>query len=265
MDQRERQVIDDLFAKIRQVAAQSPQRDAEAEAYIARQAAAVPGAPYYMAQALLVQEQALASAQSRIQQLEQQAASPQRQSGGGGGFLSGLFGGGQQSASPPPRQAYAPQPQYVPPQYMQPAAGYGPWGGGAGRMGGGMGGGGGFLAGAAQTAIGVAGGVLAAQAIEHAFSGFGGGEAHAAGLADQLGGGDTSQLGVGDTGQMADQLGAGDIGNSPWGGQQGGYDAPQDAFDPSQDQGVVDQGYADPGLGYDDPGADDFGNDDNTV
>lgn len=263
MDQRERQVIDDLFGKIRQVAAQSPQRDAEAEAYIARQAAAVPGAPYYMAQALLVQEQALASAQSRIQQLEQQAASPQRQSGGGGGFLSGLFGGGQQSAPPPPRQAYAPQPQYVPPQYMQPAAGYGPWGGGAGRMGGGMGGGGGgFLAGAAQTAIGVAGGVLAAQAIEHAFSGFGGGEAHAAGLTDQLG--------AGDTGQMADQLGAGDIGSSPWGGQQGGYDAPQDAFDPSQDQGVVDQGYADPGLGYDDPGADDFGggdfgNDDNTV
>ena len=250
MDQKERQVIDDLFGKIRQVAAQSPQRDAEAEAYIGRQVAAVPGAPYYMAQALLVQEQALASAQSRIQQLEQQAASPQRQSGGGGGFLSGLFGGGQQSAPPPPRQAYAPQPQYVPPQYMQPAGGYGPWGGG-GRTGGG-----GFLAGAAQTAVGVAGGVLAAQAIEHAFSGFGGSEAHAAGLTDQLG--------AGDTGQMADQLGAGDVGAGPWGGQQ-------DALDPSQDQGVVDQGYADPSLGYADPGADDygggddFGNDDNTV
>src|SRR4051794_38679140 len=96
VDQKERQVIDDLFGKIRQVAAQSPQRDAEAEAYIARQAAAGPGAPHYIAQALLVQEQALASAQSRIQQLEQQAASPQRQSGGGGGVPAGPVGGGAQ-------------------------------------------------------------------------------------------------------------------------------------------------------------------------
>jgi hypothetical protein len=261
VDQKERQVIDGLFAKLRQVATQSPQRDAEAEAYIARQVAALPAAPYYMAQAMLVQEQALANAQARIQQLEQQVS--QRQSGGGG-FLSGLFGGGHQSAPPPPRQAYAPQPQYVPSQYAQPAGGYGPWGGRG--MGIGMGaGGGGFLAGAAQTALGVAGGMLAAEAIEHAFSG---GAAHANPLVDQAG--------VGDTSQLAGELGAGDI--NPWGGQQDAYDTPQGAFDPSQDAfdtpqdpGAVDPGYADPGAGYDDPGAGDFGgggdfgNDDNTI
>jgi hypothetical protein len=74
VDPKERQVIDDLFGKLRQVEGQSPQRDPEAEAHIARQVANVPAAPYYMAQAILAQEQALASTQSRVQQLEQQLA-----------------------------------------------------------------------------------------------------------------------------------------------------------------------------------------------
>ena len=60
MDPKERQVIDDLFGKLRQVESRSPQRDPEAEAHIARQVAGLPAAPYYMAQAILVQEQALA-------------------------------------------------------------------------------------------------------------------------------------------------------------------------------------------------------------
>jgi uncharacterized protein len=37
MDQRERQVIDELFGKLRQVERQAPQRDAEAEAHIRQQ------------------------------------------------------------------------------------------------------------------------------------------------------------------------------------------------------------------------------------
>jgi uncharacterized protein len=186
VDQRERQVIDELFDKLRQVEGQSPRRDPEAEAHIARQVAGVPAAPYYMAQAILAQEQALAGTQSRVQQLEQQLAQrPAAGAGGGGGFLAGIFGGGQQAAAPVPRQPV--QPQYVPPSYMQPGGGAGhggsPWGGGRGM---GMGGGGGFLAGAMQTAVGVAGGVLVANAISDAF---GGGAAEAgepaSGAADQ--------------------------------------------------------------------------------
>lgn len=66
MDQRERQVIDDLFGKLREVERQSPRRDPEAEAYIARQVASLPAAPYYMAQAILAQEQALASSHPAV-------------------------------------------------------------------------------------------------------------------------------------------------------------------------------------------------------
>jgi uncharacterized protein len=74
MDQRERQVIDELFGKLHQVERQAPQRDAEAEAHIRQQVSGLPAAPYYMAQAILVQEQALANMQTRVQELERQLA-----------------------------------------------------------------------------------------------------------------------------------------------------------------------------------------------
>ena len=77
MDGSERQVIDGLFDKLRQVDQQAPQRDADAEAHIRQQIAALPSAPYYMAQALLVQEQALGSLQARVQQLEREATDRQ--------------------------------------------------------------------------------------------------------------------------------------------------------------------------------------------
>ena len=174
MDQKERQVIDDLFGKLRQVEAQTAHRDREAEAHIQRQVANLPAAPYYMAQAILVQEQALANLQSRVQQLEQQAAQ-QPAGGGGGGFLSGLFGGGggQQQAPRPQRPAYQQpgHPQHIPPQYMQPAGG------------GGMMGGGGFLAGAMQTAVGVAGGMMVASALTSAFDSATVSESEMAGMA----------------------------------------------------------------------------------
>lgn len=187
MDQNERQVIDGLFAKLRQVDQQAPQRDAEAEAHIRQQVAAMPAAPYYMAQAMLVQEQALTSLQSRVQQLE---AAAQERPAGGGGFLSGLFGGAQPSA-PPPRPAAVPGP--IPQQYMQQGAM------GAGGMGAGSGPwarqgmGGGFLAGAMQTAVGVAGGMLLADALTSAFSG---GAAEASELAHEAGWGDTAPTDV---------------------------------------------------------------------
>ena len=172
MDHQDRQAIEQLFGKIAQVEGQAGAPDARAAEFIRSQIARQPNAPYYMAQTIVVQEQALSAAQGRIQQLEHELAS---RPAGGGGFLSGLFGGGQ--ARPQPHQPY-PSQQGMPPHtspHMAP---------GRGGIAPGMGGmaqprgGGGFLAGAAQTAMGVAGGVMLGNMIAGAFSG--GDEAKAA-------------------------------------------------------------------------------------
>ena len=165
MDHQDRQAIEQLFGKIAQVEGQAGAPDAQAADFIRSRIAEQPNAPYYMAQTIVVQEQALSAAGGRIQQLEQELAS---RPVGGGGFLSGLFGG---QPRPQPHQSYQPQPIHG----MSPH--------GAPTMGGmapGMAprGGGGFLAGAAQTAMGVAGGVVLGSLIANAFSG--GGEAKAA-------------------------------------------------------------------------------------
>ncbi|MEP9380408.1 DUF2076 family protein, partial [Aquabacter sp. CN5-332] len=119
-------------------------------------------APYFMAQTIVVQEYALQEAQRRIEELERRPA-------GGGGFLSGLFGGGQSDNRSSTGSPYQSQRGPVPPMGgMQPGQG--------GMMQ--QGRGGGFLAGAAQTAMGVAGGLLLGNVIAGMFDG--GGEANAA-------------------------------------------------------------------------------------
>jgi uncharacterized protein len=153
MDHQDRQAIEQLFGKIAQVERQATPPDAQAAEFIRSQINQQPNAPYYMAQTIVVQEQVLSAAQGRIQQLEHELAS---RPAGGGGFLSSLFGGGQ--ARPQPHQPY--QPQHGMPPHMAPGMG-----GMAPR------GGGGFLAGAAQTAMGVAGGVLLGNMIADAFGG----------------------------------------------------------------------------------------------
>jgi uncharacterized protein len=157
MDHQDRQAIEGLFGKLAEVERQSGPRDMEAEAFINSRIGTQPGAPYFMAQTIVVQEQALNAAQARIADLEQQLANRQA---GGGGFLSGLFGGGQ------PQPARSSQPMHGGGSHLPPrmASGVGSMGGMApGR------GGGGFLAGAAQTAMGVAGGVLLGNMIAGAF------------------------------------------------------------------------------------------------
>jgi hypothetical protein len=146
MDRNDQQAIGNLFDKLANVERQAPPRDAEAERFISDQIAQQPGAPYYMAQTIVVQEQALNAAQSRIEELEEQQA---RQSTGGG-LLSGLFGGSEarRSGSVPRVGRTAPA---APEEPFQERAG------------------GGFLAGAAQTAMGVAGGVLLGNAIAGMF------------------------------------------------------------------------------------------------
>jgi uncharacterized protein len=145
MDHQDRQAIEGLFAKLGEVERRSGPRDAET--FISSRIAAQPGAPYFMAQTIVVQEQAINAAQARMAELEQQLAGRPA----GGGFLSSLFGGGQPQPMARP-QSMPGFPSPMPPG-MAPGRG------------------GGFLAGAAQTAMGVAGGVLLGNMIASAFGG----------------------------------------------------------------------------------------------
>lgn len=193
MTPQERDVIAGIFDRLRQAANQP--RDPEAEAFIAERLREQPYAPYAMAQAVYVQEQALTNLGQQVESLQAQlkeaqarasaAPEPQQQSGG---FLSGIFGGGAQPRSgsvpsfPPRQDAPAPaassawntQPQGRPgqpqpqAQPMQESAQPGPWSNQQPR-----GGGGGFLAGALTTAAGVAGGMMLGNMLTSAFGGHG--------------------------------------------------------------------------------------------
>jgi hypothetical protein len=172
MDSNDRQAIEGLFQRLGQVESQSPPRDGEAEAFIREEIARQPGAPYYMAQTIVMQDYALQQAEARIEELEQELSA---RPAGGGGLLGGLFGGGSREPPRPtrtvPRVGMGSQPMGAP---GMGAAGMGAAGMGAGAMGaGGMAQrpGGGFLAGAAQTAMGVAGGMLLGSAIAGMFQG----------------------------------------------------------------------------------------------
>src|SRR5688572_16880164 len=70
MDRNDRHAIETLFDRLAEVECRNPSRDPEAEGLIARQMANQPGAPYYLAQTVIVQQQALESAQERIAELE---------------------------------------------------------------------------------------------------------------------------------------------------------------------------------------------------
>ncbi|MDP8917691.1 MAG: DUF2076 domain-containing protein [Pseudomonadota bacterium] len=178
MNDQERQVISDIFRRLEQVAHQP--RDPETERFIADKLREQPYAPYAMAQAVYVQEQALANLQAENErlraELDQASRRPQA-----GGFLSSIFGGGSRPPepaynTPPARQAspwggsrqHPSQQHYGAPQGgMMGGTPGGPWGGG-GMM---QRGGGGFLQTALSTAAGVAGGMMIANALTSAFDG----------------------------------------------------------------------------------------------
>jgi uncharacterized protein len=191
MTNEERQIIAEFIARV--AGASAPQQqtpwgggsvpatttpalppiDREADAFIADQFNRYPEARYRLTQLAFVQEHALVEAQNRIKRLEgelQQAQQDaQQQQHGGGGFFSGLFGGGRSQTQPPggaPSWGQAGQP---PPNYQggyaspsQYPPNYNP--GMFQRQGSG------FLGSALTTAAGVAGGVLAADAIRDLFS-----------------------------------------------------------------------------------------------
>ena len=179
-------------------AAPLPPVDREADALIADLFNRYPEARYRITQMAFVQEHALVEAQNRINRLQwelqqtqqaQAALPPQGAPVWGSaagaaaaqprGLFSSLFGSGGAARpaapppAPPPPQYAAPPPQY-PPQYAPPPpvypAGYNP--GLFPQQGTG------FFGSALRTAAGVAGGVLAADALMSLFSphqGFGGG------------------------------------------------------------------------------------------
>lgn len=148
MDRNDQNAIAGLFSKLALVEQQTGQRDPESERFIQERINRQPGAPYYMAQTIVVQEQALEAAQRRIEELERQTSQEQQRSSGG--FFSSVFGNGAAPARPSPPASLA-----------RPASAS-PWGG---QTRDGSQQGSGFLAGAAQTAMGVAGGVLLGNAI----------------------------------------------------------------------------------------------------
>lgn len=206
MSPEERQLLSDLFDRVRSQA--NAPRDRDAENLIAEAVRAQPYAPYLLAQAVLVQEQALHGADQRIQelqahidQLEAQAhAAPQ----GSGSFLGGLFGGGApRPATPAPNPNANPwggapqQPAYAPPpQAPDPAPS--PWGAPPQPQGGG------FLKNAMGAAAGVAGGVLLADSLRGLF---GGGHNAGSGL---FGGSALGGTGLGGTGLGGAGLGGGE-------------------------------------------------------
>ena len=172
-----------------------PPIDRDADSFIAQTFNQYPEARYRITQLAFVQDHALVEAQNRIQRLEwelqqaQQAVQQAQQAGGkpGGGFLSGLFGGGNRQQSAPPQgdprwggQQGAPagqpqQPNYQQPNYQQsapPPPQYPPnYQQGVLQQRGGSG----FLGSALTTAAGVAGGVVAGNALMSLFSPHGGG------------------------------------------------------------------------------------------
>lgn len=144
----EKQLIEGLFDRLAKAEKETGERDPQASEQIQQRVAAQPHSPYYMAQTIIIQEEALKRLNARVEELERNT-----QSQSSGGFLAGLFGGDQN------RGGSREQTRRAPPA----SSGF------ANAARGGRGGG--FLGGALQTAAGVAGGVLLGNMLMDMFGG----------------------------------------------------------------------------------------------
>ena len=265
MTPQERQLVDDLFDRLAKL--ESAPRDPNAASAIAEGLQKAPNAVYALVQTVLLQDEALKRANSRIQELE--AANVPQQQGQSGGFLDSMrgaiFGSDQTRGSvpnvPPPQPAGRPvwnsgqvlqqgAPGYDQGHYGQPQAGqYGgsPYGQpyGAPPFGGGGGGGGGsFLGTAAAAAAGVVGGSLLLNSIRGMMGGSHQGFADAGALGDRA----ASPWSDQSNSQLARDAGVDDVG-------RGGRD--------NSNQGLFDQASDDNDRdGMMDADADDFDGDD---
>ncbi len=203
MTPQERQLVDDLFDRLSKM--ESAPRDPDATAAIAQGLRAAPNAVYALVQTVLVQDEALRRANSRIQELEAASAPEQDHAGG---FLDSMrdtiFGQNQPRGSVPNVRppTIGSRPVWNSGQVMQqtqPPGQYdqGPYGQPYGTPQAPMGGGGSFLGTAAAAAAGVVGGSLLLGSIRSMMGG--------------------SHHGFGDTGATADRV----AGQNPWTDQSG--------------------------------------------
>jgi hypothetical protein len=183
MNHEEQTLIDGLFGRLKQAESEGAPRDAQAQARIAEHLQQQPWAPYYMAQAILVQEAALKRLDEQNRQLQadlnQARAQVAATAPSSGGFLSSIFGGGARQPEPQPQRAAqpAPAPATSGGGWREPASGFGGPGvapqqqgfNAAPQAAPARGGASSFLGGALQTAAGVAGGVMLAQGISSLF------------------------------------------------------------------------------------------------
>ena len=205
MTPQERQLVDDLFDRLSKL--EGAPRDPDAAAAIAQGLRSAPNAVYALVQTVLLQDEALKRANSRIQELEAGGAGEQRPSGG---FLDSMrdaiFGQDQQKGSVPNVRPpdMASRPTWNSGQVLQQAQGpapynQGPYGQPYGAPQAPMGGGGGsFLGTAAAAAAGVVGGSLLLGSIR-----------------SMMGGG--SHQSFGDTAGLGDKA----TGQTPWSDQSG--------------------------------------------
>lgn len=257
MTPQERQMVDELFDRLSKL--ENAARDPDAVAAITQGLRKAPNAVYALVQTVLLQDEALKRANSRIQELEAACAGEQHQSGG---FLDSMrdaiFGPDQPRGSVPnvrpPETGSRPvwnsgqamQQSQSPGQYNQPP----PYGQPYGAPQSPIGGGGSFLGTAAATAAGMVGGSLLLNSIRSMMGGSHYGFGDSASLGDR-GAGQTpwsDQSGS----ELAREAGINDIGSS---GDRGDDNSRAGLFDSaSNDYGDVDQDDTD-------VDSDDFGGD----
>ncbi|MDD2046900.1 DUF2076 domain-containing protein [Pseudomonas putida] len=179
MNSEEQTLIDGLFGRLRQAEDPNVPRDAQAQARITEHLQQQPAAPYYMAQAILVQEAALKRLDEQNKQLQAELNQAKAQvaattPSNSGRFLSSIFGSGTRDPQPQPQAPASAasgggwrepsrsfnQPGVAAQQGFNAAPAQTPARGGASS----------FLGGALQTAAGVAGGVMLAQGISSLFN-----------------------------------------------------------------------------------------------
>ena len=211
MTPQERQMVDELFDRLTKL--EGAPRDPDATAAIVQGLRKAPNAVYALVQTVLLQDEALKRANSRIQDLEAASGGAQQQSGG---FLDSMrdaiFG-----QTPPPRGSVPSVPPGGRPvwnsgqamqQAQSPGYGQAPYNQPYGQAP--MGGGGSFLGTAAAAAAGMVGGSLLLGSIRSMMGG--------------------SQHGFGDQAALGDRAGS----QNPW--------SDQSSSDLARDAGVNDIG-----------------------
>ncbi|MBV1706606.1 MAG: DUF2076 family protein [Hyphomicrobiales bacterium] len=172
MTPEEQNLLTHLFDRLK--ANGAAPRDPSAEAFINASLAQMPYAPYLLAQTVLVHEHTLAAAGARIQALEAELAQARTPpSAPAPSFLGNL--GASLFGSPAPAAAPRPEPRPLPgaapwgaqqPAPAAPPPQAGPWGAAPAQAAAPS-----FLHSALTTATGVAGGMLAANALRGLFGG----------------------------------------------------------------------------------------------